>query len=98
MLFQCGMLSPKEDIYFEAKMRNLSRTFCRIFRESNIKKGEETESRGYVVKCRKIPFLGGGAEVWEVWVRGFCENPVGLSLYEGHMETVEYIWVNIEKL
>ena len=60
MLFQCGMLSPKEDIYFEAKMRNLSRTFCRIFRESNIKKGEATESRGYVVKCRKIPFLGGG--------------------------------------
>ena len=33
-----------------------------------------------------------------MWVRGFCENPVGLSLYEGHMETVEYIWVNIEKL
>ena len=60
MLFQCGMLSPKEDIYFEAKMRNLSRTFCRIFRESNIKKGEATESRGYVVKCRKMPFFCGG--------------------------------------
>ena len=23
------------------------------------------------------------------------ENLVGLSMYEGHMETVEYIWVNI---
>ena len=27
-----------------------------------------------------------------------CENPMQLSMYKGHMETVEYIWVNIEKL
>ena len=26
------------------------------------------------------------------------ENPVGCSMYEGRMETVEYISVNIEKL
>ena len=26
------------------------------------------------------------------------ENPVGYSMYEGRMETVEYISVNIEKL
>ena len=30
-------------------------------------------------------------------VGGACENPVGLSMYEAHMEIVEYIWVNIEK-
>ena len=29
---------------------------------------------------------------------GSCENPIGLSLYEGHMKTAEYICVNIEKL
>ena len=29
---------------------------------------------------------------------GPYENPVGLYTYEGHMDTVEYIWVNIEKL
>ena len=33
-----------------------------------------------------------------VWGGGSCKNPVGLYMYEGHMETVEYIWVNIEKL
>ena len=27
--------------------------------------------------------------------RGPCENPVRLSMYEGHMETVEYTWLNI---
>ena len=37
----------------------------------------------------KMPFREGVGEV------GGCENPVGLSMYEGHMETVEYIWVNI---
>ena len=26
---------------------------------------------------------------------GVCENPIGLSMYDGPMETVEYIWVNI---
>ena len=34
----------------------------------------------------KIPFREGG-------VGG--ENLVGLSMYEDHLETVEYIWVNI---
>ena len=29
---------------------------------------------------------------------GVCENPMGLSMYEGPMETVKYVWVNIEKL
>ena len=27
--------------------------------------------------------------------RGHCENPVRLSMDEGHMETVEYTWLNI---
>ena len=26
---------------------------------------------------------------------GDCKNLVGLSMYDGSMETVEYIWVNI---
>ena len=26
---------------------------------------------------------------------GTCKNPVGLSMYDGHMEAVEYMWVNI---
>ena len=30
-----------------------------------------------------------------VWVRGACKNPVGLSMYEVHIETVQYTWVNI---
>ena len=37
------------------------------------------------MKCREASFEG----------EGFCENPVGLSMYDGPMETVEYIWVNI---
>ena len=27
--------------------------------------------------------------------RGPCENPVPLSTYEVHMETVKYTWLNI---
>ena len=30
-----------------------------------------------------------------VWRGRACENPMELSMYEGPMETVEYIWVNI---
>ena len=30
-----------------------------------------------------------------VWVRGAYKNPVGLSMYEVHIETVQYTWVNI---
>ena len=33
-----------------------------------------------------------------IWAGGVCENPMGLSMYEGPMETVKYVWVNIEKL
>ena len=35
--------------------------------------------------------------MWGSVIRGTggCENPVGLSMYDGPMETVEYIWVNI---
>ena len=42
------------------------------------------------MKCREALFEGGG--------RGAegqaCENHMGLSMYEGFMGTVEYIWVN----
>ena len=37
------------------------------------------------MKCAEILFGRGGA----------FENPVGHSMYDGPMETVEYIWVNI---
>ena len=30
-----------------------------------------------------------------IFVEGACENPVRLTMYDGHMETVEYMWVNI---
>ena len=50
------------------------------------KNGEATEERGSIVKCGEtLSERGGGA----------CENPVGLSMYDGPMETAEYIWVNI---
>ena len=43
---------------------------------------------------RRKRFYG---ETWGNTVRGggTCENPVRLSMYGGHMETVEYMWVNI---
>ena len=28
-------------------------------------------------------------------LRGACENPVVLSMYDGPIETVKHIWVNI---
>ena len=28
-------------------------------------------------------------------MRGACENPFGLSMFDGPTETVKYIWVNI---
>ena len=37
------------------------------------------------MKCGEMPF---GEEK-------ACENPVGLSMYDGPMETVEHIWANI---
>ena len=27
--------------------------------------------------------------------RGACENPVGIFMYDGPLETVEYMWVTI---
>ena len=29
-----------------------------------------------------------------VWGGGACENPVEFSMYDGPMETVQYMWVN----
>ena len=29
------------------------------------------------------------------WEGMACENLVGISMYEGYMETVQYTWVNI---
>ena len=37
------------------------------------------------MKCKETLFEG----------KGVRENPVGLSIYDGPMETVEYIWLNI---
>ena len=41
----------------------------------------------YREKCGEVLFGGK--------MGGDCENPVGLSMYDAPMETVEYIWVNI---
>ena len=38
-----------------------------------------------MVKCGEMLLKGGGA----------CENPVRLSMYDGPMETVKYMCVNI---
>ena len=36
------------------------------------------------------------SEMWGNAVWGWaCKNSVGLSMYEGHMETVKYTWVKI---
>ena len=51
------------------------------------KKGDARERRGSTVKCRNISLEG-----------GTFENLMGLSMYEGHMETAKYICMNIEKL
>ena len=52
---------------------------------SNEKKWKETEGRGSVAKCGKMSFER----------EGDCESLVRLSIYDGPMKTVEYIWVNI---
>ena len=58
-------------------------------------KGDATERKYFIVKNRKIYifFLKEGGRVGVDF-----ENPVGYSMYEGRMETVKYIWMNIEKL
>ena len=55
------------------------------FRWFYLKKFEATEGRDSVVTCGKSLFEGEVA----------CENPMRLSMFDGSMETVEYIWVNI---
>ena len=50
------------------------------------KSGWVTEGRGSAVKRREAAFEGG-----EV-----CKNPIGLSMYDGPMETVEYIWTILD--
>ena len=49
----------------------------------------------YWVRNRRKRFYG---EMWENAVRGggTCKNPVRLSTQDGPMETVEYMWVNIQ--
>ena len=57
-------------------------------------KGDATERKDFIVKSRKMFFfLKGGGRVGVDF-----ENLVGYSMYEGRMETVKYIWMNIEKL
>ena len=89
-------------ITYEKALQNLL-ICCLLFAgslESLIqKKRDATERKDSIVKSRKIYIyiyiyiyvfiLGGGVAF---------ENPVGYSMYEGRMETVEYISVNIEKL
>ena len=50
--------------------------------------GEATEGRASRVKCREalLEWSGEG---------GACEDLVGLSMCDGLIETVKYIWVNI---
>ena len=60
------------------------------------KMGEATERRVSGVKYREelLKWGGGGAVGWG---RGgqACEDLVGLSMCDGMIETVKYIWVNI---
>ena len=37
------------------------------------------------------------SEMWETLFEGggICGNPVGLSMYDSPLETVQHIWVNI---
>ena len=49
------------------------------------KKGDATERRCSIVKCGKMPFRGGVA----------CESHVGFCMYEIHLETTEFICVNV---
>ena len=52
------------------------------------KMGEATEGRASRVKCREalLEWSGEG---------GACEDLVGLSMCDGLIETVKYIWLNI---
>ena len=36
-----------------------------------------------------------GETLFEEWGERACENPVRLSMYDGTMETVDYMWVSI---
>ena len=47
-----------------------------------------------LVRNRRKRFYG---EIWGNAVRGggTCKNPARLSMKDGPMETVEYMWVNI---
>ena len=49
----------------------------------------------YWVRNRRKRFYG---EMWGNAVRGgrTCKSPVRLSMQDGPMETVEYMWVNIQ--
>ena len=49
------------------------------------KMGEATEGTASRMKCREA--------LLEWW--GACEDLVGLSMCDGMIETVKYIWVNI---
>ena len=40
-----------------------------------------------MVKC--------GEPLWSPQGEGACENSVRLSMYDGTMKTVKYMWVNI---
>ena len=40
-----------------------------------------------MVKC--------GETLWSPQGEGACENSVRLSMYDGTMKTVKYMWVNI---
>ena len=46
------------------------------FEGSDEEKWLGNRRKGYTVKCRETPF-------------GVCKNPIGLSMYDGPMETFE---------
>ena len=56
--------------------------------DEEIINGQATEGKeGSMVKCRET--------LWSPQGEGACENSVRLSMYDGTMETVKYMWVNI---
>ena len=50
------------------------------------------------MRCNRKKRFYGKIQEYAVWGRGSCENSGDFFMYEVHIETVEYIWVNIEKL
>ena len=88
------MRLQKEKFCLETKkkhVRRLFRTYLNIvyllegdLRVLMKKNGEAAEGRGSIVKCGKTLLEGRG-----------LQKPVGLSLYDGPIKTVRYIWVNI---